>query len=338
MTNFEDHISHTIDNKTKPLGSLGKLEDLAKQICSIQQTVTPELKNPHMLVLAGDHGVARDGVSPFAMEVTPQMVINFVHGGAAINAFCNQHGINIKIVDCGVDYDFDPDLDIVHCKVGRGTANFAKEKAMTREQLDACLEKGAELVRNIKETTSCNIIGFGEMGIGNTSPSSMLMHKILNLPLAQCVGRGSGVSEEGFKNKLKILQTASELHGEMNDVYDLMQTYMGFEMAMMCGGFLEAKRQNMIIMIDGFIASSTLLCAAKIIPDITKNTVFCHQSDESGHKLLLEHFNGFPLVRLELRLGEGTGCAVAYPIIQSAVQFMNDMASFDSAGVNGQMS
>jgi len=327
-------IQDKINNKTKPLGALGLLEKLAFQIASIQNTLTPELVKPHIIVFAGSHGIAGDGVSAYPSEVTPQMVLNFINGGAAINVFTRQNQIELLLVDAGVDYAFEPNEKLIDAKVNDGTKSFLRESAMTELEYKTCMEKGASLVGEVKKT-GCNVIGFGEMGIGNTSSASVLMSKLLNLPIEVCVGKGTGLDDNQLIKKIEILQKALQKHNNLNDDPEaVIQTFGGFEMAMMCGAMLEAARQEMIILVDGFIASVVYLCALKIDETVKNFAVFCHQSGEKGHKLLLEYLEAEPLLQMEMRLGEGTGCAVAYPLLQSAVAFMNEMASFESAGVS----
>ena len=328
-------LQEKINNKTKPIASLGKLEQLALQIGSIQNTLIPTLTQPTMVVFAGDHGIAKEGVSAYPQEVTYQMVLNFLNQGAAINVFCNQHQLNLKIVDAGVNYDFASHPQLIHSKINFGTKNFLYEKAMTREEMDLCFVKGAAVVNTICKN-NCNIIGFGEMGIGNTSAASMLMSAVCKFPLDQCVGRGTGLGDAQLAHKLDILSQAQLKHQSITDPYDLLQTYGGFEIVQMCSAMLFAQSRNMVIMVDGFIATTAYLLAFTINPLIKKNAIFCHLSDESGHRTLLNYLEAQPLLSLDMRLGEGSGCAVAYPIIKSAVAFLNEMASFDSAGVSNK--
>ncbi|MBM3160342.1 MAG: nicotinate-nucleotide--dimethylbenzimidazole phosphoribosyltransferase [Bacteroidetes bacterium] len=332
---LRDKLQHKIDFKTKPLGALGALEKLALQIGLIQNTESPTLQNPSILVFAGDHGIANEGVSAYPQEVTFQMVMNFLNGGAAINVFSAQHNIELKVVDAGVNYDFPANEKLIDSKISHGTKSFLNQKAMTAFQLEQCFEKGKEIVTT-QYQNSCNVIGFGEMGIGNTSSASMLMSSLCNLPIEECVGRGTGLNDTQLSNKISILKQAKEYHGPIEDPKLVLQTFGGFEMAQMCGAMLAAFEKNMLILVDGFIASSVFLVACKINPSIINNAVFCHLSDEYGHKLLMSHFAVEPLLKLNMRLGEGTGCAVAYPIIESAVAFLNEMASFESAGVSNK--
>ena len=333
MNTFEEQIQHKIDTKTKPLGSLGKLESVAKQIAMIQQTLTPELKQPTILTFAGDHGAANAGVSAYPQEVTFQMVMNFLNGGAGINAFCKQNNIAHHVIDAGVNFDFEGAPGLIDAKVANGTASYLTEPAMTEEQLQACFDKSATIVADIAKD-GCNVIGFGEMGIGNTASSSLIMSAMCELPIERCVGRGTGLDDDGMHRKFELLSQAQELHGEITDPRQVMQTYGGFEIAQMCGAMLAAQQHGMVVMVDGFIASAAYLVAAAINPALAGHAIFCHTSGEAGHQLMLDHLKVEPLVNLGMRLGEGTGCAVAYPLIESAVAFLNDMASFESAGVS----
>lgn len=330
----DQEIQAKIDLKTKPLGALGMLEKLAFRIASVQNTLSPSLVRPHIVVFAASHGIASEGVSAFPSEVTPQMVLNFISGGAAINVFTRQHGIELLLVDAGVDYDFGENQTLIHAKAGYGTRSFAKDAAMTAAQCRFCLEKGAEIVREISET-GCNVIGFGEMGIGNTSSAAAVMSRLLDIPIADCVGKGTGLSDAQLLQKMSVLSSALELHrdGE-HDPESVLTTLGGFEIAMMCGAMQEAARLGMLVLVDGFIASVSYLCAFKMQPEVGRYAIFCHESNEKAHRLLLETLGAEPVLKLDMRLGEGTGCALAYPLLQSAVAFLNEMASFESAGVS----
>jgi len=326
-----EQLQHKIDFKTKPLGALGLLEDLALQIGQIQNTLTPELRNPALLVFAADHGLVDEGVSPYPKDVTWQMVMNFVAGGAAINVFCLQNGLNLKVVDAGVDFDFPEGVPVINAKVARGTRNMRKEQAMSAKECQSAIQKGRELVKT-EVTNGCNIIGFGEMGIGNTSASSLLMHRFLNIPIEECTGSGTGMFGEQLTKKMQILKEVSEKYDPKTPM-ETLATFGGLEIAMMSGAMLEARDQKMILLIDGFIATAAALTAININPEVRNNCVFCHSSDEHGHTLMLEHLNANPMLKLNLRLGEGTGAALALPLVQAAVNFLNEMASFESAGV-----
>lgn len=330
---IKEALEHKINLKTKPIGSLGSLEKIALKIGEIQNTLSPVLHNPSILVFAADHGIAKDGVSAYPQEVTYQMVMNFIQGGAAINVFCKQNNIALKIIDAGVNYTFEDLSNLINLKVGLGTKSFLQEKAMSALELGLCFENGKETIRVLKRE-GCNIVGFGEMGIGNTSSASMLMSSICEIPIDQCIGRGTGINDQQLFNKLSILTQAQKKHGKLSSPEEILCTFGGFEIAQICGAMLEAYDQKMVLLVDGFIASAAFLVAFKINPAIIDNALFCHLSEESGHEKLLNYINAEPILKLNMRLGEGTGCAVAYPIIKSAVAFLNEMASFDSAGVS----
>jgi nicotinate-nucleotide--dimethylbenzimidazole phosphoribosyltransferase len=327
-------IQHKIDTKTKPLGALGQLETLARQLALVQQTLTPALRQPHVLVFAADHGIAQAGVSQYPPEVTHQMVRNFAGGGAAINVFCRQNGLSLTIVDAGVRGSF-ADLPAVRDeKLAESTRNFLHEPAMSPGQCADALRRGAQLANEL-HATGCNVLGLGEMGIGNTSSAAVLMHLLTGRPLAECVGRGTGLDATGLARKLATLTQAVEAHPHIGpDPLAVLATFGGFEIAQMCGALLRAAELRMLLLIDGFIASAALLVAIRLAPAVLPYCIFCHESDEQGHRLLLAELGGQPLLRLGLRLGEGTGCALAYPLVQAAASFLTEMASFESAGVS----
>jgi nicotinate-nucleotide--dimethylbenzimidazole phosphoribosyltransferase len=328
-------IQLKIDTKTKPLGALGQLESLARQVALVQQTLTPVLRRPHVLVFAADHGIAQAGVSQYPPEVTHQMVRNFASGGAAINVFCRQNGLGLTIVDAGVRGSF-ADLPAVRAeKLAEGTQNFLHAPAMTAAQCTDALARGARLADEL-HATGCNVLGLGEMGIGNTASAAVLMHLLTGQPLAACVGRGTGLDAAGVARKLAILTRAVAAHPALDpaDPLAVLATFGGFEIAQLCGALLRAAERQMLLLIDGFIGSAALLVAARLAPAVLSYCVFCHESGEQGHRLLVAELGGQPLLRLGLRLGEGTGCALAYPLVQAAVGFLNEMASFESAGVS----
>lgn len=328
-------LQHKIDYKTKPPGALGKLEQLALQIGCIQNTLTPQLNKPVIMVFAGDHGITEEGVSPFPQEVTRQMVLNFLSGGAAINVFARQHGIALKVVDAGVNHQFEPHPELINAKVAFGTRNFRHEPAMSSEQCLTAMRRGAQLVQQAAADGS-NVIGFGEMGIGNTSAASMLMSQLCGIAVGDCVGRGTGLDDKGLAHKRQVLEAAAGQHGLLNDPLEVLATFGGFEIAMMTGAMLQAAQSGMTLLIDGFIVSSALLVAAALQPNVLDYSVFTHHSNEAGHTRLLEHLHAAPLLDVGMRLGEGTGAAVAYPLLVSAVAFLNEMASFESAGVSNK--
>lgn len=330
---LREELKTKIDFKTKPLGALGLLEDLALQIGLVFGTATPELKLPHVVVFAADHGIALEGVSAYPQEVTRQMVLNFMNGGAAINVFCKQHDIALQIIDAGVNFDFEGLPGLGDYKVAKGTASFLTNAAMSPVQAALCLEHGAAVLNRIADK-GCNVIGFGEMGIGNTSSAAMLMSVLCGIPVADCIGRGTGLDDEQLFRKQAILEKALSNYNGTQDVQELMAYFGGFEILQMTGAMCAAASRNMLVLVDGFIATAAYLCAVKLDATIKDHAVFTHQSDEKGHRLLLEYLGATPVLHLGLRLGEGTGCALAYPLISSAVAFLNEMASFESAAVS----
>lgn len=333
--NFSEALQRKIDLKTKPLGALGKLEKIAYRIGKIQNTLEPKLKNPHIVLFAGDHGIAQSGVSAYPSDVTYQMVTNIINGGAAISVFCKQNEIQTVTVDSGVNHNFENITGLINAKINFGTKNFLNQKAMSETELETCFQKSKEIIDGIAEK-GCNIIGFGEMGIGNTSAASMIMHHITKIPLEDCIGRGTGLNDSQLQKKFEILSQANIFHGKIEDPKTILQTYGGFEIAQICGAMLVAYQHNMIILIDGFIATSALLIAQSLEPEIINNTIFCHNSNEVGHQKMLNYLEADPILHFDMRVGEGTGCALAYPLIKSAVVFLNEMASFESAGVSNK--
>lgn len=334
-SNIDVDLKKKIDGKTKPPGSLGRLETLALQCGKIQDSLNPELVNPTILVFAGDHGITAEGVSPYPQEVTAQMVVNFLNGGAAINVFCRQNNISLHVVDAGVKTDFPEGTELINANIGRGTKNFCKEAAMSLEECEMAIENGAKLSRTVPVST-CNVIGFGEMGIGNTSSAAALTQRFTGLPVEDCVGKGTGLDDSGLEQKQNTIRQALEKHAEIKEPQAILSTFGGFEIAMMVGAMLESAVLKRIILIDGFIASAAFLVASRIVPEIKQYAVFTHKSDEQGHAEILKYLQVEPMISLGMRLGEGTGAAVAFPILKSAVTFLNQMASFESSGVSGR--
>ncbi|MEQ1739521.1 MAG: nicotinate-nucleotide--dimethylbenzimidazole phosphoribosyltransferase [Methyloglobulus sp.] len=326
-----------IDQKTKPLGALGQLENLALKIGLIQNNLEPKLNKPTILIFAGDHGIVESGVSAYPQAVTAQMVANFLSGGAAISVFARQHQLELFVVDTGVNADLNVHPQLIDAKIAKGTINFLYDSAMSANQCLKAIHSGAELVRQ-QHTNVCTCIGFGEMGIGNTSSATLLTHCLTGLSMDQCVGRGTGLDDSQLQNKRRVLQQALNFHKDITAPLDALATFGGFEIAMMVGAYLKAAELGMLIMVDGFIASAALLVAYKLYPAVLDYCVFSHVSSEQGHKALLSYLNAKPLLNLELRLGEGSGIAVAYPLIQSAILFLNEMSTFADAGVDQQTS
>ncbi|MDP2751969.1 MAG: nicotinate-nucleotide--dimethylbenzimidazole phosphoribosyltransferase [Rhodocyclaceae bacterium] len=340
-------LQSKIDHKTKPLGSLGRLEELALQIGRIQNTLAPRLIAPHLLVCAGDHGAAKAGISAYPQEVTWQMVENFLAGGAAINVLSRQAGMTLVVADAGVAHDFGVRPRLVDAKVAYGTDSYLDGAAMTPAQCLLAMTHGEKAFNTIA-TTGCNVIGFGEMGIGNTASASLMTHCLTGTPL--CVGRGTGLDDAGLARKQALLTQALVLwpdtlpprqgEGWGGDGFPLavLARYGGFEIAMLVGAMQAAAKARCLLLIDGFIVTSALLVAHALQPSILDYCVFAHRSGEPGHSVQLAYLKARPLLELDLRLGEGTGAALAYPILVSACAFLSDMASFESAGVESASS
>ena len=320
-------IQAKIDNLNKPKGSLGRLEDLALQICLIQQTLEPSLAHPCHLLLGGDHGIEREGVSVSPRCVTWQQMINFTHGGGGVNMFCRQHGFKLRIVDVGVDYDLAGIDGIIDRKIARGTRNFLYEAAMTEEEFDRAIQIGCDLVADcIAE--GCQVLSIGEMGIANTSPSSIWMHLFTGIPLADCIGAGAGLDTTGISHKYEVLSEAvRHFHGEP------LSYFGGYEMVAAIGAMLKAAEKHLVILVDGFIMTACALAAIQLYPAAKDYMIFTHCGDESGHKRMLDAMGANALLHLGLRLGEGTGALCAFPIVDSAVRMMNEMNNFENANI-----
>lgn len=330
--NLRPSIIDKINNLTKPKGSLGRLEEIALQIALIQQTLTPALHKPQNIIFAADHGIVDEGVSLSPKEVTWQQLSNFLHGGAGVNFLCRQHGFELKIVDAGVDYDLPYEKGIIDMKVRRGTRNYLYEAAMTQEEMELCIERGAEVVRRCHEEGS-NVLSFGEMGIGNTSSSSLWMTYFTGIPLEQCVGAGSGLNQQGIRHKYEVLKRSMENYNGDGSATDIIRYFGGQEMVMAVGAILQAAELKMLILVDGFIMTNCMLAAMQLCPAVKDYAIFGHCGDESGHKLILEYMQAKPLINLGLRLGEGTGAICAYPLVDSAVRMINEMDNFAHASI-----
>jgi len=328
-------LQHKIDQKTKPLGALGQLEGVAKRLGLIQQRLDPQLSQPQMLVFAGDHGAAKAGVSAYPQDVTWQMVENFLAGGAAINVFARQNGMELAVIDAGVAHDFGKREGLIDAKVARGTANYLEQPAMTAEQCTVAMSRGAEIIRWLA-AKGVNVVGFGEMGIGNTAAASLITHCLTGTPLADCIGRGTGLDDAGLARKQGLLEKALARYraaGGNDEPLAVLAEFGGFEIAMMAGAMLAAAEARMVLLIDGFIVGSAALTAARLAPALVEYCIFCHRSAEPGHTAQLAALGADPLLDLGLRLGEGTGAALAYPLVKAATNFLKEMASFESAGV-----
>ncbi len=328
-------IQQKIDNLNKPKGSLGRLEELAMQVCLIQQTLEPSTAHPCHLLLGGDHGIEREGVSVSPREVTWQQMINFTRGGGGVNMFCRQHGFKLRIVDVGVDYDLSNVSGIINRKIARGTKNFLYEPAMSEEEFDRAIAVGVDLA-DACIGEGCRVLSIGEMGIANTSPSSIWMHLFGNIPLEECIGAGAGLDTPGIRHKYEVLSQAVENYhhwSENQSQVAPLRYFGGFEMVVAIGAMLRAAEQHLIILVDGFIMTACAIAAVQLYPAAQDYMVFTHCGDESGHKRMLDIVDAKPLLHLGLRLGEGTGALCAFPIIDSAVRMMNEMNNFNNAKI-----
>ena len=329
-------IQEKIDNLNKPKGSLGRLEELAMQVCLVQQTLEPSLAHPCHLLLGGDHGIEREGVSVSPREVTWQQMINFTRGGGGVNMFCRQHGFKLRIVDVGVDYDFSDVPGIIDRKIARGTKNFLYEPAMSEEEFDRAIQIGSDLVDDcVKE--GCRVLCIGEMGIGNTSPSSIWMSLFGDIPLKDCIGAGAGLNNDGIRHKYEVLSKALARHqsslSPLTSHLLPLRIFGGFEMIAAIGAMLRAAELHLIILIDGFIMTACALGAILLYPASQDYMIFTHCGDEAGHKMMLDIVDAKPLLHFGLRLGEGTGALCAYPLVDSAVRMMNEMNNFEKAQI-----
>jgi len=325
-------LQHLLDNKTKPVGSLGRIETLAQRIGLILGTESPVLEAPQLVVFAADHGLAARGVSAYPSDVTWQMVENFLAGGAAVSVLARQHGIGLTVVDCGVRHEFAPRPGLVVCKVGQGTADALDGPAMSTDQCTEALGAGAALVRQLPG----NALLLGEMGIGNTSAASMLLARLAGLAVADCTGAGTGLDADAVQRKIAVLRQVLARHPDAKQPLDALAAFGGFEIATMVGAVLAAAADRRVIVVDGFIASAAVLVASHLQPHVLQRCVFAHRSGERGHALMLAHLRAEPLLELGLRLGEGSGAALAWPLLVSACALLRDMASFESAGVSRQ--
>jgi nicotinate-nucleotide--dimethylbenzimidazole phosphoribosyltransferase len=338
-------LHHTLNNKTKPLGSLGRLEDVALKIGQILGSTAPVLDRPQMVVFAGDHGLTARGISAFPSDVTWQMVENFLAGGAAVSVLAKQNGIALTVVDCGVKHDFlaglpagkdsvratRPGLQVRKAPGAElGTADSSAQAAMTAAQRDAALQHGIDLVKGLLG----NALLLGEMGIGNTSAASLLLSRLAGLDIAVCTGAGTGLDAPAVQRKTEVLREVLALHAEAEAPLDALAAFGGFEIATMVGAVLQAAQERRVIVVDGFIATSSVLVAHALQPLVLQRCVFAHRSGERGHEFMLQHLGVQALLDLGLRLGEGSGAALAWPLLQSACTVLRDMASFASAGVS----
>ena len=323
-------LQHALDNKTKPLGSLGRLEALAQRIGLIQGTTSPTLHAPQMLVCAADHGLAARGVSAYPSDVTWQMVENFLAGGAAVSVLARQHGIGLTVVDCGVRHDFAEREGLLIRKIAPGTSDALEGPAMSAAQCAQAIANGREVVRDLPG----NALLLGEMGIGNTSAASMLCARLAGLSVADVTGAGTGLDALAVQRKIHILRDVLAGHSGAKAPLEALAAFGGFEIATLVGAVLQAAEERRVILVDGFIATSAVMVASHLQPHVLQRCVFAHRSGERGHALMLAHLRAEPLLDLGLRLGEGSGAALAWPLLVSACALLREMASFESAGVS----
>jgi nicotinate-nucleotide--dimethylbenzimidazole phosphoribosyltransferase len=330
-------LQHKLNNKTKPLGSLGRLEALALQLGEILGTESPALEQPQMVVFAGDHGLTARGISAFPSDVSWQMVENFLAGGAAVSVLARQNGISLTVVDCGVNHDFLAGLPagtqrpgLLVRKVANGTADSSVQAAMTAAQCQQALHNGQELVKSLPG----NALLLGEMGIGNTSAASLLLARLTGLDVEVCTGAGTGLDAPAVQRKTAVLREVLARHPEVKAPLDALAALGGFEIATMVGAVLQAATERRVVVVDGFIATSAVLVAHAMQPLVLQRCVFAHRSGERGHEFMLQHLGAQALLDLGLRLGEGSGAALAWPLLQSACAILREMASFEAAGVS----
>ncbi|WP_394787527.1 nicotinate-nucleotide--dimethylbenzimidazole phosphoribosyltransferase [Rhodoferax sp.] len=323
-------LQHKLDQKTKPIGSLGRLESLALQLGEILGTESPQLVQPQLVVFAGDHGLAARGVSAYPSDVTWQMVENFLAGGACVSVLARQHGIDLTVVDCGVRHDFAPRGGFLDYKIAYGTADSLVDAAMSAAECERAIAQGRAIVKSLPG----NVLLLGEMGIGNTSAASLLMARLTGLPIADCTGVGTGLDDAGLQRKVAVLAQVLERHAHAQDPLHAMEVFGGFEMATMLGAVLQAAEERRVVVVDGFITTAVVMVAHALRPLVLQRCVFAHRSGEHGHNLMLHHLGAQPLLDLGLRLGEGSGAVLAWPLLQSACLVLRDMASFASAGVS----
>lgn len=319
---------------TKPAGSLGQLEDLSVQLAAITGQLNPSLARKAVIVMAGDHGVALEGVSAYPSEVTAQMVLNFLHGGAAINVLARQANARVVVVDVGVKANFDPLRGLERRKVAPGTRDMARGPAMTRAQAEAAIDVGLQIVAQ-EYAKGLDVVATGDMGIGNSTPSAAIAAVMTGLPVAQVTGRGTGVDDAGLARKVAVIERALQVNRpDRSDPLDVLSKVGGLEIAGLVGVIVGGAAHRLPVVIDGFISGAAASIAAEFAPDVKPYLIAAHQSVEIGHRALLEHLGLRPLLDLQLRLGEGTGTALAFYLLEASVRILNEMATFAEAGVS----
>ena len=322
-----------LDNKTKPLGSLGRLEEFARRVVAISGSANPDMSKKVVFTFAGDHGVTEEGVSLFPKEVTPQMVLNFLSGGAGVNVLARHVGADVRVVDVGVDYDFAGVAGLIHKKVARGTRNFAKGPAMTREETLAAMTVGIELADQC-HAEGVGLVGTGEMGIGNTTPSSAIISALSGKSVTEVTHRGTGIGDTALLNKIRVIEQGLALNNpDPGDPLDVLAKVGGLEIAAIAGLVLGCAAHSIPVVIDGFISTAGALIASELHPNVRDYIFAAHQSVEIGHRFMLERIGVEPILDLQFRLGEGTGAALAMSLIEAGVKVLTEMATFEQAGV-----
>ena len=333
---LESEIRAHLDNLTKPPGSLGFLEDLAANYCLITGTTAPQLGRKRIVTFAGDHGVAAEGVSAYPSEVTPQMVYNMLSGGAAINVLSNQVGADLQVVDIGVADPLEGTAGLVRRKVKPGTDNISKGPAMSEEEAIQALQVGVDLAIAAADE-GVTLLATGEMGIGNTTPSSALYAALIPCPVVEVTGRGTGIDDHRLQNKIKVIERSLEVNVHLlSNPLSTLAAVGGLEIAGMCGLILGAAGRRVPVVVDGFISTAAALVAMRFMESVSDYLFFSHCSAEAGHRTFFQRLGIRPILDLDLRLGEGTGAALAMQVIEAAVKIYNEMATFDSAGVSGR--
>ncbi|HEU4744497.1 MAG TPA: nicotinate-nucleotide--dimethylbenzimidazole phosphoribosyltransferase [Anaerolineales bacterium] len=322
------------DTLTKPRGSLGRLEELSIQLAGMKADPLPSVERKAVIVMAADHGVAREGVSAYPSDVTAQMVLNFVRGGAAINVLAHQARARVTVVDIGVTADFEPMPGLVRRKVMCGTRNMAQGPAMRREEAEQALQVGVDVLEE-EAVQGLDLVATGDMGIGNTTPSSAIAAVLTGLPVAQVVGRGTGIDDQGLERKINVIEQALAVNRpEPGDVLDVLHKVGGLEIAGLAGVMIAAASRRIPIVVDGFISTASAMIAVGLAPGVREYLISSHRSVEIGHQAMLKHLNLKPLLDLNLRLGEGTGSALAFHLIEASTRILREMATFDEAGVS----
>ncbi|MBF0329524.1 MAG: nicotinate-nucleotide--dimethylbenzimidazole phosphoribosyltransferase [Nitrospirae bacterium] len=326
-----------LDNLTKPPGSLGRLEEFARRLVAISQDKMPSIDKKVVFTFAADHGITAEGVSAYPKEVTPQMVFNFLRGGAGINVLARHAGAEVVVVDIGVDYDFEKLEGLRAEKVMRGTKNFAKGAAMTREEAVKCIEVGISLAEEFA-VKGYKLFGTGDMGIGNTTPSSAIASVLTGRTVAEVTGKGTGISDDALQGKIKTIESAIKLNGpDPKDALDVLAKVGGAEIGGIAGLVLGAAANRIPVVVDGFISTAGALIAYCIEPKVVDYIFAAHNSVEIGHKAMLEKMGLSPMLDLNLRLGEGTGAALAMTLIEAGLKIYKEMATFGEAGVSDEI-